>query len=496
MQASSRRWKSVRIVILAYIYIDNGKTFNIFCTVKHTVEKVAEKAGKEFGIETALDKMAKAWEHVQLIVEPYRDTGTCILKGVDEYMSLLDEHITMTQAMAFSAFKGPFEARIDHWNTSLQTISEVIDEWVQLQRNWLYLQPIFDSADINKQLPQEGKRFTTVDKYWRATMASAMKGVMAVKFCDDARLLERFREGNKLLEMVQKGLADYLETKRAGFSRFYFLSNDELLEILSETKDPLRVQPHLRKCFEGIKSANFQPDLTIIGMTSPENEYVPFVTAVDPKNKNIEHWMVEVKDAMIAAIRDNMYHAILDYTTRPRTDWMQKWAAQCVLNGSQAHWTREVEELLKEKGNIGAWEYYGQLVKQLEDMVILIRGKISKAARVTVGALAVVDVHARDVQKKMAEAGVARVTDFDWISQMRYYWEGDIEKGLGDLAVIMVSSKRWYGNEYLGNTFRLVITPLTDKCYLTLMGALQMILGGAPAGSMMTVPYHNQLFIC
>jgi len=63
------------------------------------VEKVAEKAGKEFGIETALDKMTKAWESVMLIIEPYRDTGTAILKGVDEYMSLLDEHITMTQVI-------------------------------------------------------------------------------------------------------------------------------------------------------------------------------------------------------------------------------------------------------------------------------------------------------------------------------------------------------------------------------------------------------------
>ena len=122
---------------------------------------------------------------------------------------------------------------------------------------------------------------------------------------------------------------------------------------------------------------------------------------------------------ILAAVRDNMLNAILDYTLRPRTEWMQRWAAQCVLNGSQTHWTREVEEFLKAKGNDGAYAYFEQLKRQLADMVLLIRGKISKAARITVGALAVVDVHARDVQKKIAEAGVTYVTDFDWISQMR-----------------------------------------------------------------------------
>lgn len=59
-----------------------------------------------------------------------------------------------------------------------QVVSELIDEWLAVQRNWLYLQPIFDSEDINKQLPAEGKRFASVDKHWRATMMSAGGGAL------------------------------------------------------------------------------------------------------------------------------------------------------------------------------------------------------------------------------------------------------------------------------------------------------------------------------
>ena len=129
---------------------------------------------------------------------------------------------------------------------------DVLDEWLSCQKAWLYLESIFSSDDINRQLPVESKRYQTMERIWRKVMMSAIDCPQVITLCPDNRLLENLHECNKLLEQVQKGLSEYLETKRNAFPRFYFLSDDELLEILSQTKDPTAVQPHLHKCFENI----------------------------------------------------------------------------------------------------------------------------------------------------------------------------------------------------------------------------------------------------
>ncbi|CAG2065248.1 unnamed protein product [Timema podura] len=115
--------------------------------------------------------------------------------------------------------------------------------------------------------------------------------------CPEKKLLESLKECNHLLEQVQKGLSDYLETKRIVFPRFYFLSDEELLEILSQGKNPTAVQPHLRKCFENIAKLHFEEDLEITAMYSGEGECVKLDPSMYPSG-NVEHWLLQVTVVM------------------------------------------------------------------------------------------------------------------------------------------------------------------------------------------------------
>ncbi|XP_053785531.1 dynein axonemal heavy chain 1 isoform X3 [Desmodus rotundus] len=438
-----------------------------------TISKVAEVAGKEYAIEQALDKMEKEWSTILFNVLPYKETETYILKSPDEASQLLDDHIVMTQSMSFSPYKKPFEQRINSWETKLKLTQEVLEEWLNCQRSWLYLEPIFTSEDINRQLPVESKRYQTMERIWRKIMKNAYENREVINVCSDQRLLDSLRDCNKLLDTVQKGLSEYLETKRSAFPRFYFLSDDELLEILSQTKDPTAVQPHLRKCFENIARLLFQEDLEITHMYSAEGEEVQLSFSIYPSS-NVEDWLREVERSMKTSVRDIIERAIKAYPTMPRTQWVLNWPGQVTIAGCQTYWTMEVAEAL-EASNLRN-QLFPRLAQQLSDLVALVRGKLSRMQRAVLSALIVIEVHAKDVVAKLIQENVVSVNDFEWISQLRYYWTNN------NLYIRAVNAEFIYGYEYLGNSGRLVITPLTDRCYLTLTGALHLKFGGAPAG--------------
>ncbi|KAM9385712.1 LOW QUALITY PROTEIN: dynein axonemal heavy chain 3 [Pholidichthys leucotaenia] len=273
------------------------------------------------------------------------------------------------------------------------------------------------------------------------------------------------------------GTADVITSQEF---RFFFLSNDELLEILSQSKDPLCVQPHLKKCFEGIAKLDFTEDMEIIGMISSEKETVPITEKIYPTHVKgmVEKWLLEVEKLMLRSVQHVIHQGLIDYAEVPRKKLL-KWPSQVVICALPIYWTSKVSEAIQ----TNTLPAFVEKCNSIADIVELERGKLPGRARKTLGAITVIDVHNNiliclDVVAKLAEEKISSLNYFLWISQLHYFEDGDV-------MLHMITTCLKYGYEYLGNSPRLDITPLTDHCYRTLMGALKLNLGApeGPAGT-------------
>ncbi|CUG87383.1 dynein heavy chain, putative [Bodo saltans] len=444
---------------------------------KDTIVTHCEVAAKEFQIEKSLREMRSKWESKQFIIEAYKETKTYILKDATDIIELMDEHLNVTQQLQFSHFKAYFATQIDEWEQSLNLVSEILEQWLECQRSWRYLEPIFNSEDIAMQLPKLSKIFDKVDKTWRKILGGAHQNPNVIAFCtgSNSKILDQFKDCNRNLEEVQKGLNDYLADKRQSFPRFYFLSDEELLEILSQSKDPRRIDDHLRKLFEFIDHMHWATDsTTMLGFYSVEGEYIPHTKPLTPEG-NVESWLKEVELMMKSSVNNQVKLATEDYPKTARTKWVLKWAAQAVIAVSQVYWTSDCEAELSTKGHVN--DFAEKNFTQLMDLVDVVQSPLKPIERINMGALITIEVHAKDTIDNMKRDKVSNANQFDWIKQLRFYFEAD------QLCHIrQVDAHFIYGGEYLGNTGRLVVTPLTDRIYLTLTGALALCLGGAPAG--------------
>lgn len=122
---------------------------------------------------------------------------------------------------------------------------------------------------------------------------------------------------------------------------------------------------------------------------------------------------------MRQSIRYELKNSVDKYPATKRTEWTCNHPGQCVLNGSQVWWTTLVQEAITSHT---IENYFSLSTAQLNDLVELVRQPLTKQQQVTINALIVIDVHAKDVVEKLVQANITDVAAFEWISQLRYYW--------------------------------------------------------------------------
>ncbi|XP_038073413.1 dynein heavy chain 6, axonemal-like isoform X3 [Patiria miniata] len=505
-----RHWQEIQDLIGRHIVRDKNFTLGKFMDLqlfqyKDKINDISTQASNEATLEIMLNKVIDLWQGTDFRLIPHSNRDFMIIAGADDITQQLEESQVTIATIRGSRFVAPIKALVEEWDRKLNVFSRTLDEWMNCQRNWLYLEQIFLAPDIQRQLPSEAKLFAAVDKSWKDIMRRTEDRPNALRAAVAPGVLEILQTNNSNLEKIHKCLEDYLETKRLVFPRFYFLSNDELLDILAQSKNPDAVQPHLVKCFGNIKSLEIvkEPKLppTVRTMVSAEGEVI-----LMPKNVRargpVEQWLGSVESAMFDTVKRCMKFSMMDRRLqsawadsstysfenfkecvhrwgRNLQDWVLSHPGQVVLTVVQIMFNRDVVASLESPDPGSALiDTRDKLVLRLNTLAGMVTKALSSHQRHSVEALITIVVHARDILNHMIEAKVRRSDDFDWTRQLRYEWD----EQHNTCMVQQANASFQYGYEYLGCSSRLVITPLTDRCYLTLTGALYLHLGGSPAG--------------
>lgn len=366
------------------------------------------------------------------------------------------------------------------------------DIWIDVQRPWVYLEGIFTgSADIKHLLPVESARFQNINSEFLAVMKKVNKSPFVLEILNIPGIQKNLERLSDLLTKIQKALGEYLEKERSSFPRFYFVGDEDLLEIIGNSKDIRRVMKHLKKMFAGISTLQMDDDETELqGFASREGEEVGFLAPILLKDyTKINDWLARVESEMRLSLAQLLSQAVSEFRTLFKLDtdlplssllsWINAFPAQLVVLAAQVVWTEIVESAII---SLQLDRVLHLVVRTLDLLANTVLQDTAALQRRKCEHLITELVHQRGVIRSMISSSTREVSSFDWLYHMRFYLNDAAEDPLLRLEVRMANAIFPYAYEYLGIPDRLVQTPLTDRCYLTLTQALDNQLGGSPFG--------------
>lgn len=283
--------------------------------------------------------------------------------------------------------------------------------------------------------------------------------------------------------------------ERASFPRFYFVGDEDLLDIIGNGKNVERIQKHFRKMFAGINTVLVDAEgENCLGIASKEGEEVPYGQPVLVKDQRINAWLTALEQQMKVSLAQLLADAVQGvhkfrtegFHLEPYLAWLDKFQAQLVTLSVQVSWSQSARMALHVLEGGGKGGQLQALIDQVEATLTGLADTVLQhqppVRRKKLEQVITELVHKRDVTREFVRTGVSSSADFGWLQCMRFEFDPKHPDVMKRLSIEMADTQFSYGFEYLGLVEKLVQTPLTDRCFLTMTQALAARQGGSPFG--------------
>ncbi|KAF4519979.1 hypothetical protein B566_EDAN005479 [Ephemera danica] len=444
-------------------------------------------ATRELVIEQLLADIKRSWGGKEFALLPHVRRGEnfgFVLGPVNEICQLQLDHTNSLKQVFTSPYVGPFIESVTEWEKNLSHVQETVALWTRVQDEWLDLEHVIENEEIFSQLSTTViAKFEYCDKNFRMIMSETSKNSLVVAACCRSGCLEELKNINNALEECQRCLGIFLSAKRQIFPRLNFVTDQELLSLIGG-KLPQCVQQQITKLklFPHISSLEFEDgengQMNVTALVSQEGERVELRYPVDTAHCEVENWLAMLVPRLQAALRHKIKFAIYDYghTKLSQEQWSVQFAGMVSLAALHVWWTVKVEDVFDQlkSGDIRSMKIYldelNQQIDYLSKYLISVKDNMEK---VKLTSILIQNLHFRDIVSHLVFNAVIVKTDFNWESQLRFYWE----KREDSLIVKQCCCRLEFGYEYTGLNYRLVHTPQTDRVMLIITQALSMQLG-------------------
>ena len=495
-----RHWKSLNEVLgitTPTVHLTAGHIWaaNAMSHKKFIMDTLAMAQG-ELALEEFLKSLREQWtkQHIELVP---RD-GVKIVVMDEEIFGTMEDHLSSLTALKQSPYfknVAEFTEETLNWENRLTNLRMLCDALLEVQKKWLYLRGIFKGNEIKQQLPQQATKFKSTDQEYSVLIKRIAAKPMILELLQIDNLAKNLERQDSTMAMIQKALGEYLERQRQIFPRFYFVNNDDLVEIVGNSNEPAKIITHFVKMFSAMSAVTMvakegaapikgsdPPVYPQIGthMGSKEGEFVPFETKIDLA-VGVKEWLATVQGQMTISLATLMQEAlkVLPETNEQMLAWISNFPAQVIMLASQVSWCASIESGLTASSLPALLTRCEGKLRSLSESVL---NDMDPPLRKKCEQLLTEMVHQRDTTRQLISSNVPSKTDFGWVYHLRFYWDPKGPSILQMLSVKMANASFFYGFEYLGIAERLVHTGLTDRCYLTLTQALHFGMGGNPFG--------------
>ncbi|XP_065319190.1 dynein heavy chain, cytoplasmic-like isoform X2 [Gordionus sp. m RMFG-2023] len=431
------------------------------------IKDVILVAQGEMALEQFLVQVRETWQNYELDMVNYQNKCR-LIRGWDDLFNKLKEHINSLAAMKLSPYFKEFEEDAISWEDKLNRLNSLFDIWIDVQRKWVYLEAIFTgSNDIKNLLPNETSRFQSISSEFSNLLKRVSKSPLVLDVLNIPGIQRSLERLSDFLCKIQKALGEYLERKRTSFPRFYFIGDEDLLEIIGNGKNLPKLQKHFKKMFAGISSLIYESAseletsqtsaiYRLTGLCSKEGEKVMLTRPLELREETmgkVNEWLATLENEIKLTLAETLANSVTSvrggegpYFFREAKEseakgdsdeallnWIDKYQAQIIILTLQIIWTETIENSFNTELTYFSKSQNKPTPPTLQNVLQNIDKTLAKLAdfvlrdqptlrRRKMEHMITELVHKRDLTRELIINKVDSIDSFDWLKHMRFYF--------------------------------------------------------------------------